>query len=56
MADRGNPNPDQIVGGQLGKNLGVNVGTLVGHTAVRYYVMGDECQKRVATDAGERAG
>ena len=36
---------------RLDRNLGVNVGTLVGHTAVRYYVMGDECQKRTATDA-----
>ncbi len=36
---------------RLDRNLGVNVGTLVGHTAVRYYVMGDECQKRAATDA-----
>jgi N-acyl-D-amino-acid deacylase len=35
---------------RLDRNLGVNVGTLVGHTAVRYYVMGDECQKRTATD------
>ena len=35
---------------RLDRNLGVNVGTLVGHTAVRYYVMGDECQKRAATD------
>src|SRR5207244_3620228 len=30
--------------------LGVNIGKLMGHTAVRYYVMGDECQKRTATD------
>ena len=30
-------------------HLGVNVGTLVGHTAVRHYVMGDECQGRAAT-------
>src|SRR5208282_5335781 len=29
---------------KLDKNLGVNVGTLIGHTAVRYYVMGDACQ------------
>jgi N-acyl-D-aspartate/D-glutamate deacylase len=36
---------------QLDRNLGVNVGNLIGHSAVRYYVMGDECQKRVATDA-----
>src|SRR5690349_10745894 len=35
---------------RLDRNLGVNVGTLIGHTAVRYYVMGDECQKRSATD------
>ena len=36
---------------RLDRNLGVNVGTLVGHTAVRYYVMGDECQRRAASDA-----
>ena len=36
---------------QLDRGLGVNVGNLIGHTAVRYYVMGDECQKRTATDA-----
>jgi N-acyl-D-amino-acid deacylase len=36
---------------KLDKNLGVNVGTLIGHTAVRYYVMGDACQVRAATDA-----
>ncbi len=35
---------------QLDRNLGVNVGNLIGHTAVRYYVMGDECQQRAATD------
>ena len=35
---------------QLDHNLGVNVGNLVGHTAVRYYVMGDACQERTATD------
>jgi N-acyl-D-aspartate/D-glutamate deacylase len=35
---------------QLDHNLGVNVGNLIGHTAVRYYVMGDDCQKRTATD------
>ncbi len=34
---------------KLDKRLGVNTGTLIGHTPVRYYVMGDECQKRVAT-------
>jgi N-acyl-D-amino-acid deacylase len=35
---------------QLDHHLGVNVGNLIGHTAVRYYVMGDECQQRTATD------
>jgi N-acyl-D-aspartate/D-glutamate deacylase len=35
---------------KLDSNLGVNVGTLIGHTAVRYYVMGDACQTRAATD------
>ncbi|MBI3328140.1 MAG: amidohydrolase family protein [Nitrospinae bacterium] len=34
----------------LDKRLGVNVGTLIGHSAVRYYVMGDECQRRAATE------
>src|SRR4029079_1221918 len=36
---------------RLDRNLGVNVGTLIGHTAGRYYVMDDECQKRAATEA-----
>jgi N-acyl-D-amino-acid deacylase len=27
----------------------VNVGTLIGHSTVRHYVMGDECQGRAAT-------
>src|SRR5437764_3775458 len=35
---------------RLDNNLGVNVGTLIGHTAVRYYVMDEDCQKRTATD------
>jgi N-acyl-D-amino-acid deacylase len=35
---------------QMDRNLGVNVGNLIGHTAVRYYVMDDDCQKRTATD------
>ena len=35
---------------KLDKSLGVNAGTLIGHTAVRFYVMGDDCQKRAATD------
>ena len=40
---------------QLDRNLGVNVGNLIGHSAVRYYVMGDDCQKRTATDAEIKA-
>ena len=35
---------------RLDQNLGVNVGNLIGHSTVRYYVMGDESQKRTATD------
>src|SRR6202165_5188888 len=35
---------------QLDHHLGVNVGNLIGHTAVRYYVMEEDCQKRTATD------
>src|ERR1051326_6111674 len=35
----------------LDKRLGVNVGILIGHTAVRHYIMGDESQGRTATDA-----
>jgi N-acyl-D-amino-acid deacylase len=31
--------------------LGINVGALVGHSAIRYYVMGAQSQQRVATDA-----
>jgi N-acyl-D-aspartate/D-glutamate deacylase len=34
----------------MDRNLGVNIGNLIGHTAVRHYVMGDDCQKRTATD------
>lgn len=34
---------------KLDKNLGINVGTLIGHSALRYYTMGDECQGRAAT-------
>jgi N-acyl-D-aspartate/D-glutamate deacylase len=34
---------------RLEGRLGVNVGNLIGHTPVRYYVMGDESQKRTAT-------
>ena len=35
----------------LEPRLGVNVGTLIGHSAVRHYVMGDESQGREATAA-----
>ena len=35
----------------LDRGLGVNVGNLIGHTAVRYFVMGDESQNRAATDS-----
>jgi N-acyl-D-aspartate/D-glutamate deacylase len=35
----------------LDGRIGVNVGTLIGHSAVRHYVMGDECQGRDATEA-----
>ena len=35
---------------RLDNRLGVNAGTLIGHTAVRFYAMGEECQKRTATD------
>jgi N-acyl-D-amino-acid deacylase len=35
---------------RLDKCLGINVGNLIGHTAVRHYVMGDECQQPGASD------
>lgn len=35
---------------RLDKRLGINVGNLIGHTAVRHYAMGDECQKPGASD------
>jgi len=35
----------------VGQRLGVNVGTLVGHSAVRLYAMGKDCSERAATDA-----
>src|SRR5436189_2888917 len=35
----------------IGQRLGVNVGTLVGHSAVRLYAMGKDCSERAATDA-----
>ena len=31
--------------------LGINIGALVGHSALRYYVMGSDSQERIATDA-----
>ena len=34
----------------IGQRLGVNVGTLVGHSAIRLYAMGEECSERAATD------
>jgi N-acyl-D-amino-acid deacylase len=37
--------------GAIGQRLGVNVGTLVGHSAVRLYAMGEDCSERAATDA-----
>jgi N-acyl-D-aspartate/D-glutamate deacylase len=35
----------------ISKGLGPNVGALVGHSALRYYVMGAASQERVATDS-----
>ena len=35
----------------IGQRLGVNVGTLVGHSAIRLYAMGEDCSDRAATDA-----
>jgi len=35
----------------IGQRLGVNVGTLVGHSAVRLYAMGEDCSERAATEA-----
>ena len=35
----------------LDQRLGVNVGTLIGHSAVRYYIMGNESQGRPATES-----
>jgi N-acyl-D-aspartate/D-glutamate deacylase len=40
---------------QLDNHLGINVGNLIGHTAVRHYVMGDDCQKPGATEAQIKA-
>ena len=35
----------------IGQRLGVNVGTLIGHSAVRQYVMGKDASERDATEA-----
>jgi N-acyl-D-aspartate/D-glutamate deacylase len=35
----------------IGRRLAVNVGTLVGHSAVRLFAMGEECSDRPATEA-----
>src|SRR5258708_17031446 len=35
---------------KLDRKLGVNVGTLIGHSTVRHYVMGGACQERDAND------
>jgi N-acyl-D-amino-acid deacylase len=39
----------------LDNHLGINIGNLIGHSAVRHYVMGDDCQKAGATDAQIKA-
>src|SRR4029077_3130854 len=33
----------------IGKKLGVNVGNLIGHSAVRLYAMGQDCHEREAS-------
>jgi N-acyl-D-amino-acid deacylase len=35
---------------RLDNHLGINIGNMIGHTAVRHYVMGDDCQKPGASD------
>jgi N-acyl-D-aspartate/D-glutamate deacylase len=40
---------------RLDHRLGINVGNLIGHTAVRHYVMGEDCQKPGASDDQVRA-
>src|SRR5437660_7244983 len=40
---------------QLDNHLGINVGNLIGHSAVRHYVMGDDCQKPGASEAQLKA-
>ncbi|HTV88798.1 MAG TPA: amidohydrolase family protein [Stellaceae bacterium] len=39
---------------RLDNHLGINIGNMIGHTAVRHYVMGDDCQKPGAS-AGQIA-
>lgn len=34
---------------RLDRHIGINVGTLMGHSTIRHYVMGDDCQGRAAT-------
>jgi len=40
---------------RLDNHLGINCGNLIGHSAVRHYVMGDDCQKAGASDAQIKA-
>jgi N-acyl-D-aspartate/D-glutamate deacylase len=40
--------PDYLA--HIAPGLGINIGALVGHSALRYYVMGAAAQERVATD------
>src|SRR5438105_6115177 len=40
---------------RLDQHLGINVGNLIGHSAVRHYVMGDDCQKAGASEAQVKA-
>ena len=39
---------------KLDTKLGINIGNLIGHTAVRHYVMRDDCQKPGASEAQQR--
>ena len=38
---------------RLDRDLGVNVGNLIGHSAVRFYAMGEDCQKRADATESE---
>jgi N-acyl-D-amino-acid deacylase len=40
---------------RLDKHLGINIGNMIGHTAVRHYVLRDDCQKPGASEAQIRA-